>query len=394
MAFQPAKLGGANCLYISTLNFHRAECSPLAQRSFPCWTLKKNEEACFRCRRAPAHLTAGFSGPKNLPTGLEGAPYPCPFGQHGGGGLNKSAVLHQAPSTGWWDASFYGHITTCVHSGQLTCWADWTKDWTCCPRAMYLQENRDYTLKWFRWFGRSLRGQRWTSSPQKTILIAQLISWSKMLWPMIGPALTFMPSLQLTCFLRSSGELGKSNARFSWWPHSEGTRRGSLSWSCCCQHPLGQSHWRMDPLPSERHDLASPAWAVEPSCLAPQWKSLQLSARVTNTIMAARALSMRCLYALKVFAFSDWCAVWNEDPSSCDVSSILTFLMDKGCTPSTIKVYGAAIVVNHALALACQSAKTTLSLNSRGELGDWICLVLILCRPVIHGPQRPLRSPL
>lgn len=80
--------------------------------------------------------------------------------------------------------------------------------------------------------------------------------------------------------------------------------------------------------------------------------------------MEARAPSMRCLYALKVFVFSDWCAVWNEEPSSRDVSSNLTFLMDKECTPATIKVYGAAIVVNHALALANQSAKTTLLLNS------------------------------
>lgn len=42
----------------------------------------------------------------------------------------------------------------------------------------------------------------------------------------------------------------------------------------------------------------------------------------------------------------------NEDPSSCDISAILSFLqelLDKGCTPSMLKVYMVAITVNHAL---------------------------------------------
>lgn len=42
----------------------------------------------------------------------------------------------------------------------------------------------------------------------------------------------------------------------------------------------------------------------------------------------------------------------NEDPSACDISAILSFLqelLDKGCTPSMLKVYIAAITVNHAL---------------------------------------------
>lgn len=37
------------------------------------------------------------------------------------------------------------------------------------------------------------------------------------------------------------------------------------------------------PLSSERHDLASPAQVVEPSCLAPWQESLQLPLRDTNT---------------------------------------------------------------------------------------------------------------
>lgn len=46
------------------------------------------------------------------------------------------------------------------------------------------------------------------------------------------------------------------------------------------------------------------------------------------------------LYILKWSVFSDCCAVRNEDPSTCDVSAILSFLQEllyKGRTPFTIK---------------------------------------------------------
>ncbi len=154
------------------------------------------------------------------------------------------------------------------------------------PLPVSDQENGDYTPKWFRKYGLSTGGQRWTSLPQKTTLTAQLISQrSEMLWPTICQALVCMPSLWLPCSLRS-------------------------------------------PLPSKRHDLAAPARAVEPSCLIPQWESWQLLMRVTNTILEARAPSKRHLYGLMWSVFSDLCAVQNEDPSSCDMSSILTFLRE------------------------------------------------------------------
>ncbi len=116
--------------------------------------------------------------------------------------------------------------------------------------------------------------------------------------------------------------------------------------------PLADTIQDSPSLPSERLDLVSPARAVEPSCLVPRQESLQLSARVTNTILEARAPSTRCLYALKWSVFSVWFAAKNKDPSLCDMSSVLTFLqelLDKGCIPSTLKVYVAAIKVNHPL---------------------------------------------
>ncbi len=200
------------------------------------------------------------------------------------------------------------------------------------------QENGDYTPKWSRKYGLSTGGQRWTSLPQKTTLTAQFISQrSEMLWPTICQVLVCMPSLWLPCSLRS-------------------------------------------PLPSKRHDFAAPARPVEPSCLVPQWESWQLPMRVTNTILEARVPSMRHIYAIMWSLFSDLCSVQNKDPSSCEVSSILTFLrelLDKGHNFSMLRVYVAAIAVNHTL-VAGQSVSNNYLIV---KFGDWICFILILCRP-------------
>ncbi|KAF4115203.1 hypothetical protein G5714_002692 [Onychostoma macrolepis] len=62
--------------------------------------------------------------------------------------------------------------------------------------------------------------------------------------------------------------------------------------------------------------------------------------------------STQRLYAFKWSVFSDWCSARNQDPVSCDVSHVLTFLqelLDKGHTPSTLKIYVAAIAANHSL---------------------------------------------
>ncbi len=80
--------------------------------------------------------------------------------------------------------------------------------------------------------------------------------------------------------------------------------------------------------------------------------SSQLLARVTNTILEARAPSTRRLYALKWSVFSDWYLARNQDPVSRDMSHVLTFLqelLDKGRTPSTLKVYVVVIAANHCL---------------------------------------------
>ena len=74
--------------------------------------------------------------------------------------------------------------------------------------------------------------------------------------------------------------------------------------------------------------------------------------RVTNTILEARAQSTRHLCALKWPVFSDCWSAQSQDPISCDMSHVLTFLLellDKNSTPSTLKVYVAAIAASHSL---------------------------------------------
>ncbi len=56
-------------------------------------------------------------------------------------------------------------------------------------------------------------------------------------------------------------------------------------------------------------------------------------------------------------SWSAWCTTRGKDPFSCDISLILSFLqvlLDKGRSPSTFKVYVAAIEASHA-PIAAQS---------------------------------------
>ncbi len=104
-------------------------------------------------------------------------------------------------------------------------------------------------------------------------------------------------------------------------------------------------------LSSEQDDLALPARAVGSAPLGSRWESVDLSESILNIISQARAPSTRCLYALKWSVFSSWCTTRGEDPVSCDISVILSFLqelLDKGRSPAMLKVYVAAIAASHA----------------------------------------------
>ncbi|XDV25212.1 hypothetical protein PO909_029164 [Leuciscus waleckii] len=76
-----------------------------------------------------------------------------------------------------------------------------------------------------------------------------------------------------------------------------------------------------------------------------------LSSEVVETILNSRAPSTRKLYALKWRVFTSWCNSRQWDPVNCTVGSILEFLLDhfdSGLSPSTLKVYVAAIAAYHA----------------------------------------------
>ncbi|KAL0149536.1 hypothetical protein M9458_055063, partial [Cirrhinus mrigala] len=118
-----------------------------------------------------------------------------------------------------------------------------------------------------------------------------------------------------------------------------------------CSSPLAHSPETRPPLSGERDNMAPPAQALGPAPLVSGRESMNLSESVLNTISQAKAPSTRRLYSLNWSVFSAWCSIHGEDPASCDISVILSFLqelLDKGCSPSTLKVYVAAIMASHA----------------------------------------------
>ena len=78
----------------------------------------------------------------------------------------------------------------------------------------------------------------------------------------------------------------------------------------------------------------------------------QCDQAVIQTILDARAPSTRALYANRWKLFSQWCEVHGVAPVSCSVPAILSYLqslLEKRLTPSTLKVYMAAISAKHSM---------------------------------------------
>ncbi|XP_057713573.1 uncharacterized protein LOC130929952 [Corythoichthys intestinalis] len=72
---------------------------------------------------------------------------------------------------------------------------------------------------------------------------------------------------------------------------------------------------------------------------------------VRRTLLNARAPSTRLQYAGRWRLFVKWCGDRGDDPVSCSVPTVLDFLqslLDIGRSPSTLKVYVAAISAHHA----------------------------------------------
>ncbi len=93
--------------------------------------------------------------------------------------------------------------------------------------------------------------------------------------------------------------------------------------------------------------------SVEPPCVAPGRDMADLSGlppAVIETITQARAPSTRQIYALKWSLFANWCSSRREDPRRCTIGVVLYFLqerLERRLSPSTLKVYVAAIAAHH-----------------------------------------------
>ncbi len=101
------------------------------------------------------------------------------------------------------------------------------------------------------------------------------------------------------------------------------------------------------------HLMAPASRPLETSCLVPR-RDMEvlgdLPQEVVDTITSARAPSTRHAYALKWNLFVEWCSSHREDPRRCPIRVVLSFLqqgLERRLSPSTLKVYVAAIAANH-----------------------------------------------
>ncbi len=101
------------------------------------------------------------------------------------------------------------------------------------------------------------------------------------------------------------------------------------------------------------HLMAPASRPLETSCLVPRRDAEvlgDLPQEIVDTITSARAPSTRHAYALKWNLFVEWCSSHREDPRRCPIRVVLSFLqqgLERRLSPSTLKVYVAAIAANH-----------------------------------------------
>ncbi|KAL0160962.1 hypothetical protein M9458_044687, partial [Cirrhinus mrigala] len=101
------------------------------------------------------------------------------------------------------------------------------------------------------------------------------------------------------------------------------------------------------------HNLAPASRPMEPARLVPGRDVSDLSGlsqAMIDSITQSRAPSTRQAYALRWGLFVDWCSSRGEDPQRCPIAVMLSFLqenLERRLSPSTLKVYVAAIAAYH-----------------------------------------------
>ncbi len=153
------------------------------------------------------------------------------------------------------------------------------------------------------------------------------------------------------------------------------------------------------------HPMAPAPGPVETPRMVPGWEVLaDLPQEVAFTITSARAPSTRRAYTLKWNLFVEWCSSHQEDPRRCSIRAVLSFLqqgLERRLSPSTLKVYVAAIsayhdpvegksVGKHNLVVRFLRGARRLNPPRPPSLPSWD-LALVL-RALITAPFEPLQS--
>ncbi|KAI2645148.1 ORF V: Enzymatic polyprotein [Labeo rohita] len=154
-------------------------------------------------------------------------------------------------------------------------------------------------------------------------------------WPP-GPKYAFPPVSLLAQTLQDQGGRGAGSAGCAILAHPDLVSRTHFPRSSpSLENPLEER----PSFSGDGHNLAPAPRPVEPARLA-----------VIETITQSRASSTRQAYALRWGLFVDWCSSRGEDPQRCTIAVVLSFLQEKlerRLSPSTLKVYVAAIAAYH-----------------------------------------------
>ncbi len=147
-------------------------------------------------------------------------------------------------------------------------------------------------------------------------------------------------------------------------------------------------------VPSRGLDISPPTRTMETVGLASEGAQLidsDLSTEVVETILHSKAPSTKKLYALKWKVFTSWCSDRQLDPVNCPVGTVLQDRFTAGLTPSTLKVYVAAISAYHIpLGGMSLERETPWYLVSSMVLWGWGLQLALGCRHGIwHCPVRP-----
>ncbi len=106
--------------------------------------------------------------------------------------------------------------------------------------------------------------------------------------------------------------------------------------------PLAHSSVERSTFSETGHSLAPASRSVEPPRVVPRWDAEvlgDLPQAVADTITSARAPSTRRADTLKWNLFVEWCSSYREDPRTCPIRAVLSFLqegLERRLSPSSV----------------------------------------------------------